>query len=66
MEPIKYYNNIKKENKRMLNEIIKNDKKQEKKDLLKILKYLIEIGVLDDDKTTNNNIEDIPSYASER
>jgi hypothetical protein len=66
MEPIKYYNNIKKENKRMLNEIIKNDKKQEKKDLLKILKYLIEIGVLDDDKTTNNNMEDIPPYASER
>ena len=27
MQPIKYYNNIKKENKRMLNEIIKNDKK---------------------------------------
>ena len=66
MQPIKYYNNIKKENKRMLNEIIKNNKKQERKDLLKILKYFIEIGVLDDDKTINNNMEDIPPYASER
>ena len=40
MQPITYYNNIKKENKRMLNEIIKNNKKQERKDLIKILKYL--------------------------
>ncbi len=50
----------------MLNEIIKNNKKQERKDLIKILKYLIDIGVLDDDKTTNHNMEDVPSYSSER
>jgi hypothetical protein len=66
MQPVTYYNNIKKENKRMLNEIIKNNKKQERKDLIKILKYLIDIGVLDDDKTTNHNMEDVPPYSSER
>ena len=39
MQPITYYNNIKKINKRLLSEIIKNNKKQERKDLIKILLY---------------------------
>ena len=66
MQPITYHNNIKKENKKMVNEIVKNKKKEERKELLKVLKYLISIGVLVEDKTINNNIEDIPPYASER
>jgi len=66
MQPITYYNNIKKENKRMLNDIQKNHKKQERKELLKLLKYYIDIEMLGDEETINHNIENVPPYSSKR
>ena len=53
MQPSTYYNNIKKENSRMMNQIKSNQRKQDRKEILNVLKYLIDIGVLDEDKTTN-------------
>jgi hypothetical protein len=53
MQPSTYYNNIKKENLRMMNQIKSNQRKQDRKEILKVLKYLIDIGVLDEDKTKN-------------
>jgi hypothetical protein len=58
MQPITHYKNIKKENLRMINQMKSNQRKQERKDLLKILKYLIDIGVFDDDKTINKKSSD--------
>ena len=51
MQPSTYYNNIKKENLRVMNQIKSNQRKQDRKEILKVLKYLIDIGVLDEDKT---------------
>jgi len=53
MQPSTYYNNIKKENSRMMNQIKSNQRKQDRKEILNVLKYLIDIGVLDEDKTKN-------------
>ena len=58
MQPSTYYNNIKKENLRMMNQMKINQRKQDRKDVLKILKYLIDIGVLDEDKTKNKKSRD--------
>ena len=53
MQPSTYYNNIKKDNLRMMNQIKSNQRKQDRKEILKVLKYLIDIGVWDEDKTKN-------------
>ena len=53
MQPSTYYNNIKKENLRMMNQIKSNQRKLDRKEILNVLKYLIDIGVLDEDKTKN-------------
>ena len=53
MQSSTYYNNIKKENSRMMNQIKSYQRKQDRKEILNVLKYLIDIGVLDEDKTKN-------------
>ena len=58
MQPSTYYNNIEKENLRMMNQMKINQRKQDRKDILKILKYLIDIGVLDEDKINNKKSRD--------
>jgi hypothetical protein len=58
MQPSTYYNNIKKENSRMMNQIKSNQRKQDRKEILNVLKYLIDIGVLDEDKTKNKKSTD--------
>ncbi len=58
MQPSTYYNNIKKANLRMMNQIKRNQRKQDRKEILKVLKYLIDIGVLDEDKTKNKKSTD--------
>jgi hypothetical protein len=45
-EVIAYYNEIRKENKRMLNQIKSNQKKQDRKELMKMLKYFVDIELL--------------------
>ena len=42
----------------MMNHMKNNQRKQDRKDILKILKYLIDIGVLDEDKTKNKKSRD--------
>ena len=45
-EVVAYYSEIRKENKRMLNQIKSNQKKQDRKELMKILKYFVDIELL--------------------
>ena len=41
-----YYSEIKKQNKRMLNQMKSNQKKQDRKDLMKLLKIFVDIELL--------------------
>ena len=41
-----YYSEIRKENKRMLNQMISNQKKQDRQELMKMLKYFVDIELL--------------------
>jgi hypothetical protein len=41
-----YYSEIRKENKRMLKQMISNQKKQDRQELMKILKYFVDIELL--------------------
>ena len=52
-EVIAYYSEIKKQNKRMLNQIKSNQKKQDRKELMKVLKYFVDIESL---SYSNNEI----------
>ncbi len=45
-EVITYYSEIKKQNKRMLNQMKSNQKKQDRKDLMKLLKIFVDIELL--------------------
>ena len=45
-EVIAYYSEIRKENKRMLNQIKSNQKKQDRQELMKMLKYFADIELL--------------------
>jgi len=45
-EVIAYYSEIRKENKRMLNQIKSNQKKQDRQKLMKMLKYFVDIELL--------------------
>ncbi len=54
-EVIAYYSEIKKQNKRMLTQMKSNEKKQDRKELMKLLKLFVDIELL-----TYNNKE-IPS-----
>jgi len=45
-EVIAYYSEIRKENKRMLNQIKSNQKKQDRQELMKMLKYFVDIELL--------------------
>jgi len=45
-EVITYYNEIKKQNKRMLNQMKSNQKKQDRKELMKLLKIFVDIELL--------------------
>ena len=41
-----YYSEIRKENKRMLKQMISNQKKQDRQELMKMLKYFVDIELL--------------------
>ena len=41
-----YYSEIRKENKRMLKQMISNQKKQDRPELMKVLKYFVDIELL--------------------
>jgi hypothetical protein len=41
-----YYSEIRKENKRMLKQMISNQKKQDRQELMKVLKYFVDIELL--------------------
>ena len=45
-EVVAYYSEIRKENKRMLKQMISNQKKQDRQELMKILKYFVDIELL--------------------
>ena len=45
-EVITYYNEIKKQNKRMLTQMKSNQKKQDRKELMKLLKIFVDIELL--------------------
>ena len=45
-EVIVYYSEIRKQNKRMLNQIKSNQKKQDRKELIQMFKYFVDIELL--------------------
>ena len=45
-EVIVYYSEIRKKNKRMLNQMKSNEKKQDRKELMQMLKYFVDIELL--------------------
>jgi hypothetical protein len=45
-EVVAYYSEIRKENKRMLKQMISNQKKQDRQELMKVLKYFVDIELL--------------------
>jgi hypothetical protein len=45
-EVVAYYSEIRKENKRMLKQMISNQKKQDRQELMKLLKYFVDIELL--------------------
>lgn len=45
-EVIVYYSEIRKQNKRMLNQMKSNEKKQDRKELMQMLKYFVDIELL--------------------
>ena len=45
-EVIVYYSEIRKQNKRMLNQMKSNEKKQDRKELMQMLKYVVDIELL--------------------
>ena len=48
-EVITYYNEVKKQNKRMLNEIKRNEKKQDREKLMKLLQVYVNFELLVND-----------------